>query len=69
MHIGQNEDRRIRQFSLERLCVFIKQGQYSLVVINVTSERSSDGTTIILIETYHYIAQSQHTNAGRLPYI
>jgi hypothetical protein len=67
MHIGQNEDRRIRQFSLERLCVSIKHGQYSLVVINVTSERSSDGTTIILIETYRYLAQSHHTNEGRLP--
>jgi hypothetical protein len=66
MHIGRNEDRKSRQFSLEILCLSIKQGQYSPVVTNLTSESSSDGTPIILIETFRYIDQSHHINSGRL---
>jgi len=55
------------KFSLELLCVPIKHGQYGPVLINWTSEISSDGTTIIRIETFRYLAQSHPINTGRLP--
>ena len=67
MHIGRNNDFKIRSFSLELLCVSIKHGQYSPVLINLTSESSSDVTLTILIETCRYLVQSHHINAGRLP--
>jgi len=67
MYICRNDDRKIRQNTLELLCVSIKHGQYSTTVINWTSESSSDGTLIILIETFRYFAQSHHINAGTLP--
>ena len=55
------------KFPLELRCVPIKHGQYSPVLINWISEISCDGTTIILIETFRYLAQSHHINAGRFP--
>jgi hypothetical protein len=67
MHIGRNDGRKIRQFSLELLFVRIKHVQYSPVVINLISESFSDDTPIIPIETFHYLAQSHHINAGRFP--
>jgi len=67
MHIGRNNDRKTRHFSLEHLCVPIKHGQYSPEVIHLTSESSSDGKLIILIETLGYLAHSHRINAGRLP--
>jgi len=67
MYTGRNDDRKIRDFSLERLCVSIKHGQCSTVVINWTSDYSSVGTPVIFKEIFCYFAQSQHTNAGTLP--
>ena len=52
MHIYRNDDRKIRQFSVEIRCVSIKRVQQGTALTKWNSESSFDGTLIILIETF-----------------